>query len=157
MDDFFLWFIFLFSFISKCWETLSWLGWGGRFLQGINIILWMLHSIKKKLYSSAVEAIWYVCKLALFLVILHSLMTYTFIQLLIRLAIRKITKRILWYFCMNFVAFWMLSCLTNIHVLIYLGKLDDIIGKIIITKSKLGNIIQREGWNDWCSTTPLIR
>lgn len=57
MDYFFLWFIFLFSFESKFRETLaSRLGWGGRFLQeGINIIPWMFHSRKKKLYCSVLQ------------------------------------------------------------------------------------------------------
>lgn len=37
------------------------------------------------------------------------------------------------YFCMYFDAFWILTCLSNINILIFLGKLDDIIGKITIT------------------------
>ena len=42
-------------------------------------------------------------------------------------------------------------------MLIFLGKLNDTIGKIIITESTLWNIIiLREGQNNGCSTTSLI-
>lgn len=42
-------------------------------------------------------------------------------------------------------------------MLIFLGKLDDTVGKIIITESTLWNIIVlREGQNNGCSTTSLI-
>lgn len=32
-----------------------------------------------------------------------------------------------------YYAFWILTCLSNIRILMFLGKLDDTIGKTVIT------------------------
>lgn len=78
-------------------------------------------------------------------------------QLVMRLAIRKTSECILWYFVWVSVVFWMLTSLSNIHMLIFLGKLDDMIGKITITESKLWNVILTFSQNNnGCSTSSLI-
>lgn len=45
---------------------------------------------------------------------------------------KKKPKCKLFYFCMYY-AFWILTCLSNIHILMFLGKLDDTIRKTVIT------------------------
>lgn len=111
-----------------------------------HYIVWLIHIHTADLHSPRnycnIDKIW----------IYHNLQ-----QLVMWLAIRKTSECILWYFVWVSVVFWMLTSLSNIHMLIFLGKLDDTVGKIIITESTLWNIIVlREGQNNGCSTTSLI-